>query len=204
MNIKTALLGATMLIGVTSAPASATILLDLVNAPGQNDTPYAIAFTAGSGTTTISFAGYQKISFESASNIGLFLNNSGANLTGGTTNGWTYTPAALGAFADNDGSVLLFGGVNVGFYDTFAQNFVTAAGSSYTLRFNYSNSFEIGPSGFRVEASNATIGTVPEPATWAMMIVGFGAIGLAMRSTARRSEQKFDAKVKRISEGAVA
>jgi hypothetical protein len=37
-----------------------------------------------------------------------------------------------------------------------------------------------------------------------MMIVGFGAIGLAMRSTARRSEQKFDAKVKRISEGAVA
>ena len=118
MNTKTALLGATMLIGVTSAPANATIILDLVNAPGQDNTPYAIAFTAGSGTTTISFAGYQKLSFESVSNIGLFLNHSGANRT---TNGWTYTPAALRAFADIDGNVLLFGGVNVRFYDTFAR-----------------------------------------------------------------------------------
>ncbi|MEO5493569.1 MAG: PEPxxWA-CTERM sorting domain-containing protein, partial [Sphingomonas sp.] len=38
-----------------------------------------------------------------------------------------------------------------------------------------------GLDNFRVTAINAT-GGVPEPATWAMMLVGFGAIGGALRS----------------------
>ena len=45
---------------------------------------------------------------------------------------------------------------------------------------------------------------VPEPATWAMMILGMGAIGFSMRSAKRRSDRKFDAKIKRITEGALA
>ena len=45
---------------------------------------------------------------------------------------------------------------------------------------------------------------VPEPATWAMMILGMGAVGFAMRSAKRRSEEKFDAKIKTITYGAVA
>lgn len=47
-------------------------------------------------------------------------------------------------------------------------------------------------------------GAVPEPATWAMMILGMGAVGFAMRSAKRRSEDKFDAKIKKITYGAVA
>lgn len=43
---------------------------------------------------------------------------------------------------------------------------------------------------------------VPEPATWATMILGIGAIGFAMRSAKRRSDEKFDARIKRIAEGA--
>lgn len=51
----------------------------------------------------------------------------------------------------------------------------------------------------------ATIGAaVPEPATWAMMILGMGAVGFAMRSAKRRSDAKFDAKIKRITAGAAA
>gem|GEM_PF-5495364 len=51
----------------------------------------------------------------------------------------------------------------------------------------------------------ATIGgAVPEPATWAMMILGIGAVGFAMRSAKRRSDGKFDAKIKRITAGATA
>ena len=47
-------------------------------------------------------------------------------------------------------------------------------------------------------------GAVPEPATWGMMILGMGAIGYAMRRKVRASEVKFDAKIKRLSEGAPA
>ena len=32
----------------------------------------------------------------------------------------------------------------------------------------------------------ATVQAVPEPATWAMMLVGFGAIGFAMRRSRKR------------------
>jgi hypothetical protein len=39
-----------------------------------------------------------------------------------------------------------------------------------------------GLDNFRVTATNATTGGVPEPATWAMMLVGFGAVGGALRS----------------------
>lgn len=34
---------------------------------------------------------------------------------------------------------------------------------------------------FRLTSNNQTTGAVPEPATWMMMIMGFGAMGLAMR-----------------------
>jgi hypothetical protein len=37
-----------------------------------------------------------------------------------------------------------------------------------------------------------------------MMIVGFGLVGVSMRAAKRRSDQKFDAKIKRITEGALA
>jgi len=32
---------------------------------------------------------------------------------------------------------------------------------------------------------------VPEPATWAMMLLGFGAIGLSFRSRRRRAQSTF-------------
>jgi hypothetical protein len=45
-------------------------------------------------------------------------------------------------------------------------------------------------------------GAVPEPASWAMMILGMGVVGFAMRAAKRRSDVKFDAKIKRIAAGA--
>ena len=191
MKYKMALLAATMFVSFGISPASAATLLDLIDAPGQVDTRYALAFTAGSGTTTISFAGYQRFGFESASVIGLFLNNSGSDLTGGTTNGFTFTPAASGSFARNRNNVLEFMGTTPGSYDIFSQNFATAIGSNYTLRFIYLNSFSI-PNGFRVDASDATVGAIPEPATWTMMLIGFGAMGVSLRRR-RRTNTLFQA-----------
>lgn len=53
-------------------------------------------------------------------------------------------------------------------------------------------------------AITAQISGVPELATWAMMIVGMGAVGLALRRAKRVSDTKFDEKIKRITAGAVA
>ena len=45
---------------------------------------------------------------------------------------------------------------------------------------------------------------VPEPATWAMMIFGFGAIGISLRSGKRRSAQKSDRNLKGLADSALA
>jgi hypothetical protein len=49
--------------------------------------------------------------------------------------------------------------------------------------------------------STAQIGAVPETASWLMMIFGMGAIGYTLRSAKRRSDVKFDLKIKRIAAG---
>lgn len=61
---------------------------------------------------------------------------------------------------------------------------------------NYLYSFRVTDAEYR-----QLVGSVPEPATWAMMILGFGLIGFGMRNGIRRSNVKFDAKIKRIVAG---
>jgi len=51
------------------------------------------------------------------------------------------------------------------------------------------------------QAIVAQASAVPEMATWTMMIVGVGAIGFAMRRAIRRSDIRFNAKIKRIAAG---
>ena len=51
-----------------------------------------------------------------------------------------------------------------------------------TYRFSYTGSF---PTGGGSISGNASFYAVPEPATWAMMLVGFAGIGLAMRRKRR-------------------
>lgn len=57
----------------------------------------------------------------------------------------------------------------------------------------------VGKFSFRTIASR-----LPEPATWVLMILGFGAIGGAMRFHIRRSEARFTAKLRRIAAGETA
>ncbi|WP_425228663.1 PEPxxWA-CTERM sorting domain-containing protein [Sphingomonas sp.] len=49
-----------------------------------------------------------------------------------------------------------------------------------------------------------SVGAVPEPASWALMILGFGLAGFALRRVARRSDAKFDTKIREITAGAIA
>jgi hypothetical protein len=85
----------------------------------------------------------------------IFLNNTEIFKTGGSFDAWTAFSSSPGAFVS---------GTN-------------------TLAFNVLNLAQNGnnPTGLRVEFLTNGVAAVPEPATWAMMIGGFGLIGLAMR-----------------------
>jgi hypothetical protein len=96
---------------------------------------------------------------------------------------------------DNQVTSILLNGValntNGGGTDGGFTSFAAAAGSGFiagknTLTFQVDNFAQSSgnPSGLNVEFLSSA-GGVPEPATWAMMLVGFGGLGAAMRS--RRS-----------------
>ncbi|MEO1968191.1 MAG: PEPxxWA-CTERM sorting domain-containing protein [Sphingomonadaceae bacterium] len=57
-----------------------------------------------------------------------------------------------------------------------------------TLTFNVENSAQASgnPTGLRVEFTQSSVAAVPEPAVWALMIVGFGFIGMSLRRSKPR------------------
>lgn len=161
--------------------AGATTLIDQTNLPGQAGTHATVDFTAGSPSTVLDLAGFDLPSW-------IYLNNISLTLAGQTTNllaqDFTFTAAPFGtdAYVSGVGAYgtdnLAFGGVTAGSYDHFSQTISTVAGSTYHLTFDLSSYGS--PNGLRISASDA-IGAVPEPATWAMMLLGFGAMGVALR-----------------------
>lgn len=77
-----------------------------------------------------------------------------------------------------------------------------------------SNSYRFFPGAFGGFGTNLTtsdthVGSlivsadgVPEPASWAMMILGMGAVGYVLRCKVRASEVRFNTRIKRIAAGA--
>ena len=103
------------------------------------------------------------------------------------------------------GSVLTAGSVTgtpAQTWFNFNTTFVAASNGPATLALDF-RGLGVTAADFGVDRVYATA-AVPEPATWAMMIFGFGGVGVSMRYAKRRSDQKFDAKIKRITEGALA
>jgi hypothetical protein len=174
-----------------SAPASAAILLDLSPVAKQSATNQSFTFTATDALTTLNFQGYDIPG--TISLVNLFFATTGTSLS--TANnllaGATFTATASGCTAPfntfgtgSTGSYgakdLTFGGTCSGLYDTLSTSVNTNVGQSYTLSFRLSNS-AAGDTGLRISTGALSVGTVPEPATWAMILLGFGGIGFAMR-----------------------
>ncbi len=92
------------------------------------------------------------------------------NLSGGTPNFYQVLFDGAQLFSATNSAA--FG------YTNFSTNAI-ASGVSTGLTFN----FQHDPSFFRLDNVSVTAvnGAVPEPATWAMMLIGFGAIGASMR-----------------------
>jgi hypothetical protein len=145
-----------------------------------------------SGTYSVSFflstQPVGSLSSNLASNEGTFLGSFGTfNLSGSmpsvlTLNGSkiSYNPAA--------GTLLMDVGVSngssaSGFYNVFFNADYTGVSTSRAW-----NSSIYGAFGNSNGALQTTFGAaVPEPATWATMLIGLGAIGAAMRSTRRKT-----------------
>jgi hypothetical protein len=102
----------------------------------------------------------------------------------GTFNGSQITGLAPGFFGAND----LFYLTGPFFVDGNGLSFTTAAGISANLFVTNDTSYRVNTQGaglltglVTASATAAAPAAVPEPATWAMMLIGFGAIGCSMR-----------------------
>jgi PEP-CTERM motif len=160
-----------------------TTLLSLIDPPAQTGTPFDLSFIADASTTTLSVGGYQVPAFEQVQFNGV-TTGGGSNLLGGT---WTLVPAASGSETStmSDGTgvpALNFGAFVAGLYDTYSQTFATTPGATYEYAFEFST--QGGPSGLLVTTTGSA-SVVPEPSTWAMMLIGFAGLGFAGYRRAR-------------------
>ena len=184
-----AMAGAVLLAG---SPARAGVtLLTVTDTSALFEKPFLLPFTATATSTTISFQGYNASDFEYVYGASV-THNGGANLLGDS---WTKTPAASGSEAyQTTVRTLEFGGVS-GKFDTFSQTFETTPGAHYELTFDFAGStfalFDLSaysPSvisllselfnsnSLRVLASGSAP-SIPEPSTWAMMLIGLAGLG---------------------------
>jgi hypothetical protein len=69
-------------------------------------------------------------------------------------------------------------------YETYLLRFTAASAGSLKAFIGTSSADNVGPliDNFKLDIASA----IPEPATWAMMIIGFGGVGSALRSARRR------------------
>jgi hypothetical protein len=136
----------------------------------SNITNYAITIT--SGVNTISFA---------PANASIFVFGSALSATATDLN------------FDFDGapnSFLVFNrGAGIGDHYCFETSGCSGSFSNAeSFRLGQSGSFTAETrSGIQAIASVASATAVPEPATWALMLLGFGSIGLGMRRSRRRT-----------------
>ena len=173
----------------SSAKADVT-LLSLDNPAAQTGVLYDFDFSATTATTTISFAGYQHPAVEFVYAISVTEKNGGANLLGNT---WSYEPAASGGGAKvlASGAALEFYGVFNNEYDTFSQDFKSTPGDDYVLKFSFTSISGLmstvatslaapapNTGALLVTTSGLGLPPVPEPSTWAMMLIGLAGLGL--------------------------
>ena len=191
-------------------PPAGQVIFSLDGQPLPHQyTNYSVSFVATDTTTNLAFAFREDPAYFSLDNVTL-TTAGGANLvTNGdfeqgpvgsqTPNGWSYlnlyNASAAGIVRSGCGT----GGSNcyydgaVGSYDTITQQIATVIGSQYNLSFDLTDnsgqtlgsSVESGAqAGINLvvyAGSLPTASAVPEPASWAMMVGGFGIIGGALR-----------------------
>ena len=172
----------------------------------------ALAFPAPAAASTLIGASCDSVTDGDAQGC-LFKGNITGNSYVGNHNGYKYAEAQYNAFLDPDITLNFLTSTDDPNFSDFGSIVVDPGGltgtfdlSGFTIEFfavKYSNMFTLyeylGTDGTGSWATNGTnamshilfFGTpnaVPEPATWAMMLLGFGAAGTALRRSRRRRD----------------
>ena len=197
MKLQSLLLSSAIALGLTFAAglSQAATLYSLTGPTTAMQSPdsLSVSFLAGAGAGSAAFrvngyssldgAGYYQDDFTLSLN-GTAIFTGTWDLGGGGGNSVLLAP--IGATAASY--------VNGYFQGGYADIFVPlnlVAGQN-TLTFSYASTGYAGPQGLGDEGwglqdvSVSGVSAVPEPATWAMMIMGFGVVGSTLRSTRRR------------------
>jgi len=169
-----AVAGALALMGI-AAPAQAAIFLEITGTSGTFGDNQVTCPTAETCAFTRAFT---------------FLTPSGFNLASATIS-TAQAPGAAGATISNiDFTSVLLNNVAFTLFNSPSisefgalNNLALTAGATNNLIVNGRNTGDGAFAGTLVFAG--TPGAVPEPGTWAMMLFGFGATGIAMRRRKR-------------------
>jgi len=174
-----------------SEPTAINTISFFKNDPGQMDSAtYDISFYTTANPVS-------SLSSVAADNLGTLLSVFGTYTIGGTMpdtltfvgNAFTYDPGAGNLLMQVVARDLTVSAI----YDSFFQADYYYTGVSTSRYWSYGGS----PSGLTGAGALVTefssSGAVPEPATWALMIFGFGAVGTAMRKAKRNQVAKLAA-----------
>jgi hypothetical protein len=168
--------------GPAGTTASANLFLTLTGANTANGTfDFSYSFTNNnpsiSNLVDFGFTTAQTLVGVAATSgtMGFVLNPN--NFPGGFTVNACAFPAGTSCDAAN-GQADTFAGA---FELTFADGTSSISLNNFVDRYASLSQLQGSPSG-----EGTPVGGVPEPATWAMMLLGFGGIGMAMRRSSRR------------------
>jgi hypothetical protein len=189
------------LMSAGSAYASPVTFSTPIVVPNTFDGIYINLLTGGTGATGAAIAGWDFNPYNSGTSLSFFWSATPSQAGGvsGTTTGpyLALSPGATVSSAStfaavtatvNTAAFQVPGSHVLGF--RFYNENTSAINYGYmTLLTGGTTGFPLTITGWTFENSGAAItvpganGGVPEPATWAMMIMGFGAMGAAMRRT---------------------
>lgn len=187
-------------IGVAAAmtaaaiPASAATLFNLGAATGETASPgsYTYNFNAGAGAGALDFVvqGYRTLDGANccADTLSVTLNSvlifQGTYDLGGGGSNVTFVNAGGGSVS------AVSNGFGAGGTLTFGNGALSLLNGNNTITFAYSGSNQgLGDEAWGINSATITgnaFNVVPEPSAWALMIVGFGAVGGALRGRGKR------------------
>jgi hypothetical protein len=191
MNWQTIVLAAVFGLSVLSA-SHADAAVVVYNFSGEvNDDPYtayaSLDVSGGnaiSGTGTITGAGLtgtQSLTLITLASPGV--ENDGGGLLGYRSNdGTDWFNADTVVPIDSNGLIFAIGPNPVGFGTSQQFDVYSVGGNNYDAGFFGNASTGVAPAYYSYnDPVNLVVSAVPEPATWAVMLLGFGLVGAAIR-----------------------